>query len=167
MEKMLDDLLIYSLVSRDYYQSKESFNLDDLIKEVVELLAPPTDFTITIQENMPSLTTYQVLLELVFKNLIENAIKYHDRPDGRVAISAQEIDGFIEFSVSDDGPGIEEVFHERIFQIFQTLQPKDEIGGSGVGLAIVKKVIEGQGGTIRVISAKGQGATFRFTWPKS
>jgi signal transduction histidine kinase len=166
MEKMLDDLLIYSRVGRHYYNNKESFNTGVLVEEVIDLLAPPARFTIVVQEMMPALTTYRVLLEMVFKNLIENAIKYHDRPDGRIEISAREVDGFIEFSVADDGPGINEAFHERIFQIFQTLRPKDEIGGSGLGLAIVKKAVEGQGGAISVISKEGQGTTFRFTWPK-
>jgi signal transduction histidine kinase len=166
MEKMLDDLLIYSRVGRQYYNNKESFNSHILVEEVIDLLAPPAGFTIKIQEAMPMLTTYRVLLEMVFKNLIENAIKYHDRTEGQVEISAQEVDGFVEFSVTDDGPGIDEAFHERIFQIFQTLRPKDETGGSGLGLAIVKKAVEGQGGTISVISSEGQGATFRFTWPK-
>ena len=69
-------------------------------------------------------------------------------------------------SVSDDGPGIALEFHERIFQVFQTLKPRDEVEGSGMGLAIVKKIIEGRNGRITVTSAPGQGASFRFTWPK-
>jgi signal transduction histidine kinase len=104
-------------------------------------------------------------LELVFKNLIENAIKYHDRTEGCVDISARPVAGFLEFSVTDDGPGIDPVYHQRIFQIFQTLQPKEDSQGTGVGLAIVKKAVESQGGAINIISAKGAGATFRFTWP--
>jgi signal transduction histidine kinase len=166
MDKMLDDLLMYSRVGRGYYSNKESFNVGILVEEVVDLLEPPPDFAIVIQEKMPTLTTHRVLLELVFKNLIENAIKHHNRPEGQVTISAREVEGFIEFSVTDDGPGIEKAFHERIFQIFQTLRPKDEIEGSGVGLALVKKAIEGQGGAIHIISAEGQGTSFRFTWPR-
>jgi signal transduction histidine kinase len=68
--------------------------------------------------------------------------------------------------VSDDGPGIAPEFHERIFEIFQTLQPRDQVEGSGIGLAIVKKSVESSGGTIQVESAPGEGTTFRFTWPK-
>jgi signal transduction histidine kinase len=107
-----------------------------------------------------------VPLELTFKNLIENALKHHHRPEGRIEISARELADFVEFSVADDGPGIDPTFHQRIFEMFQTLQPRDEKEGTGAGLAIVKKAIEGQGGTITVISAPDQGATFRFTWPK-
>lgn len=166
MEKLLDDLLAYSRVGRDYYKIKEAIRPHHLVEEIIDLLAPPPGFTIIVQETIPPLTTYRVLLELVFKNLIENAIKYHDRPDGRITISAQEVGGFLEFSVADDGPGIEATYHERIFQIFQTLRPRDESQGTGVGLALVKKAIESQGGSISIISAKGQGTTFRFTWPR-
>jgi signal transduction histidine kinase len=107
------------------------------------------------------------LLELVFKNLIENAIKHHHRAQGRIEIRAAHKNGFVEFEISDDGLGIDPQFHDRIFQMFQTLQPRDKVEGTGVGLAIVKKAIESQGGTISVISAVGEGTTFRFTWPKS
>lgn len=167
MDKFLDDLLIYSRVERQFYQNIERVDTGALIKEVIEVLAPPPDFVIVVQEDMPPLKTQRILLELIFKNLIENAIKHHHQAKGRVQISAQEVDGFIEFAVTDDGPGIDPRFHERIFQIFQTLRPRDEVEGTGAGLAIVKKAIESQGGTITVDSAEGQGATFRFTWPRN
>lgn len=166
MEKLLNDLLTYSRLGRDYYQNIEVVDTGALVKEMVELMAPPAGFTITIQEPMPALTTYRILLEMVFKNLIENAIKHHHCPSGRVDINAREVDGFIEFTVTDDGPGIDLLFHERIFQIFQTLRPRDEVESTGAGLAIVKRAVESQGGVIKVISAEGEGATFRFTWPK-
>jgi signal transduction histidine kinase len=83
-----------------------------------------------------------------------------------VHVSAREIGDFFEFSVTDDGPGIDEAFHERIFLIFQTLQPRDQVEGSGMGLAIVKKAVDNQGGIISITSARGQGTTVRFTWPK-
>jgi PAS domain S-box-containing protein len=165
MDKLLNDLLIYSRTGRRYYTKISKVNTGALVAEIVDLLAPPPGFTITIQENMPSLRTYPVLLELVFRNLIDNAIKYHHRPEGRIEISAQRLGDFIQFSVTDDGPGIEPAFHERIFQIFQTLQPRDDIESSGVGLAIVKKAVESQRGVVSLSSAPGQGSTFRFTWP--
>jgi PAS domain S-box-containing protein len=167
MEKFLDDLLIYSRIERQYYQHVENVEVKTMIEEIVEVLAPPPGFTLLIQPDLPRLRTQRVLLELVLKNLIENAIKHHERSEGRVQISSREGDDFTEFSVTDDGPGIDQAFHERIFQIFQTLRPRDEVEGSGAGLAIVKKVVESRGGTITVISAEGEGATFRFTWPKN
>jgi signal transduction histidine kinase len=166
MERLLDDLLMYSRVGRSYYGSVESVDTGLLVQETIDLVAPPPGFTIVVREPMPVLITSRMLLELVFKNLIENGIKHHDRADGRVEVSAVERVDEVEFSVADDGPGIDERFHNRIFQIFQTLQPRDKIESTGVGLAIVKKTIENYGGTIHIISAEGQGTTFRFTWPK-
>jgi signal transduction histidine kinase len=103
----------------------------------------------------------------VLRNLINNAIKHHDGLSGRVDVKARALDGWVEFSVCDDGPGIAPEYHERIFQMFQTLRPRDEVEGSGMGLAIVKKAVEEKGGRIRVESEAGRGACFVFTWPKA
>ena len=101
------------------------------------------------------------------RNLIGNAIKHHDqRQAGVVQIRAQEQENYIEFQVTDNGPGIDSQYHARIFGIFQTLKPRNEVEGSGMGLAIVKKIIESRGGRIDIQSSLGDGATFRFTWPK-
>jgi PAS domain S-box-containing protein len=167
MEKLLDDLLAYSRAGRDYYKELETIDTRVLVEEVIDLLTPPQGFTITIQEPMPVLVTRRVPLELVFRNLISNAINHHHRPDGQIHISAREAGPFIEFSVKDNGPGIDGAFHERIFQMFQTLHPRDQIESSGMGLAVVKKVVESRGGTVKIISAEDQGATFQFTWPKN
>lgn len=166
MEKFLDDLLVYSRVGRYYYQRAEDVDPVALAREAIDSLAPPPGFTITVQPDMPALRSQRILLEIVFKNLLDNALKHHHRSAGQIQISARELDSFIEFSVTDDGPGIDPMFHERIFQIFQTLRPRDELEATGAGLAIVKKAVESQGGAIQVISAEGQGTTFRFTWPK-
>ena len=107
-----------------------------------------------------------VPLEMVLRNLVDNAIKHHNRADGQVYITVHQPGDMIEFAVADDGPGIDPIFHERIFQMFQSLQSRDLVEGSGMGLAVVKKTVEGQGGNLRVASNKDQGATFYFTWPK-
>jgi signal transduction histidine kinase len=167
MDKLLNDLLIYSRAGRRYYTTVSKVNTHALVAETIELLSPPPGFTITIQEDMPILRTYPVLLELVFRNLIDNAIKHHHGSEGRIDVSARDAGDFVEFSVTDDGPGIDPPFHERIFQIFQTLQPRDDVESSGVGLAIVKKAVESQKGMVSLTSAEGQGSTFSFTWPKN
>jgi signal transduction histidine kinase len=132
------------------------------------LLAPPAGFTIHLAEKLPTFFTERVPLETVFRNLLGNALKHHDRPQtGQVSVSATEQATVVEFTITDDGPGIDPEFHERIFQMFQTLKPRDQIEGSGMGLAIVKKLVENYGGTVQVESSVGQGATFRFTWPKA
>ncbi|MCB0211392.1 MAG: PAS domain-containing protein, partial [Anaerolineae bacterium] len=165
MEALLNDLLAYSRAGRSK-EEIEDIDTGELVTDIVSMLALPKQFTVDIQADMPHLRTNRPLLEMVLRNLIDNAIKHHDQPNGRIMISAQQTDKDIEFVITDDGPGIDPAFHQRIFQIFQTLQAKDKTGGSGVGLAIVKKIIEARGGNITVESSTGQGATFRFTWFK-
>jgi signal transduction histidine kinase len=102
-------------------------------------------------------------------NLIGNAIKHHDRPqEGRVSVSVADAGELYEFRVADDGPGIDPAYHEKVFVIFQTLEPRDKVEGTGIGLAIVKKTVERFGGAVRVESAGrgSRGATFAFTWPR-
>ncbi|MEZ4869201.1 MAG: PAS domain S-box protein [Caldilineaceae bacterium] len=165
MEQLLDDLLLYSRVGRRLGEI-EIVDSGQLVVSLLDLLHLPPGFTITIVDPMPTFPTWRVPLEVVLRNLMGNAIKHHDRADGHITISAHVQGDFVEFAVQDDGPGIDPAFHERIFQIFQTLQPRDELEGSGMGLAVVKKTVESMGGAIRVESAEGEGATFRFTWPK-
>ena len=98
-------------------------------------------------------------------NLLGNAVKHHDRSVGLVAVSARDRGAHVEFVVSDDGPGIPAQFHEKVFRMFQTLRPRDAVEGSGMGLALVKKLVETAGGTL-MLESDGRGAAARFTWPK-
>jgi signal transduction histidine kinase len=116
---------------------------------------------------MPIVQTKKAPLEQVLRNLIGNGLKHHDKEDGNVIVSARDLGEMIEFRIEDDGPGIAPVFHERIFKMFQTLKSRDTMEGSGMGLAIVKKAVERQGGMIAVESAPPRrGTSFVFTWPK-
>jgi signal transduction histidine kinase len=100
------------------------------------------------------------------RNLIDNAIKHHDcLTTGRVTIDAQLVGSCVEFTVTDNGPGIDPAFHARIFEIFRTLKPRDQVEGSGIGLSLVQRLVERRGGQIRVESSPRRGTTFRFTWP--
>jgi len=117
---------------------------------------------------MPAFMAAKVPLEHVLQNLISNAIKHHDRDKGKIVVSAKDLGTHIEFRVQDDGPGIDPAFHERVFGIFQTLRPRDEVEGSGIGLAIVRKAVMANGGVIGVESAPRQrGTSLIFTWKKS
>ena len=116
---------------------------------------------------MPNLCTQSLHLKQVFTNLIGNAIKYHDRPHGKIDILAIDREYLWQFTVSDDGPGIAPEHHKKIFGIFQTLKGRAENQGSGVGLAIVQKIVESRGGNVWVESALGQGSAFAFTWIKT
>jgi signal transduction histidine kinase len=166
MEHLLEDLLTYSRVGRRD-RAQEEINVNDLLQNIVDLLAPPPGFTVTVAPAIPLVHTPRAPLELIFRNLISNAIKHHDNPaQGRIEIQFHDCADCLTFVISDNGPGIESRFHERIFGMFQTLRPRDDIEGSGMGLAVVKKAVEHWGGTISVASVPGQGATFTFTWPK-
>lgn len=165
MEALIDGLLQYSRVGR-VKTPAALVNVPQLLFEVIDSLAPPPEFTIEVVEPMPTLETEKTPLEQVFTHLIDNAIKHHNRPDGHVKVSVQDKADFWEFAVADDGPGIEERYHEKAFVMFQTLEARDKVENAGVGLAIVKKIIEHKGGTIRLESQPDRGATFYFTWPK-
>lgn len=166
MEAMIEAILQYSRVDRAETPS-ETVNVRALLTEVIDLLAPPTRIAISMDDAMPTLHTPRLRLFQVFQNLLSNAIKHHDKPGGTIHVGARVTGEWVEFSVKDDGPGIAPKFQERIWVIFQTLEARDKVESTGVGLALVKKIVEGQGGTVSVESEVGQGATFKFTWPSS
>ena len=165
MEALINGLLEYSRVGRTK-AALEQVSVQVLLEEVVDSLAPPDTFTIAIAPNLPTFTTKVMLLRQVFANLISNAIKHHDRPDGHITITVQEQGAFYEFSVADDGPGIDANYHTKVFVIFQTLEARDTKESTGIGLAIVKRIVEAEGGSVWIDSQEGSGATFRFTWLK-
>jgi PAS domain S-box-containing protein len=165
MEALINGLLQYSRIGR-LHTALELVDVGGLLAEVIDSLAPPPEFIVKVMPGMPTLITERLPLEQVFANLISNGIKHNHRPDGQVVISVEEQKDFYEFAVTDDGPGIEPQFHEKVFVIFQTLEARDTVENTGVGLAIVKKIIEEKGGTISLESKLGQGTTFRFTWLK-
>jgi len=101
----------------------------------------------------------------VFQNLISNALKYIDKPKGEIRIGCEPYGDCWKFSVSDNGPGIEENYQEKVFQIFQTLGSRDNPGSTGVGLAVVRKIVDQMGGQVWIESVPGEGATFLFTVP--
>lgn len=165
MEGLIQGLLEYSRVGRKNTLTK-TVNVGDVVNEVIELLSSTSGLEIVVASNLPTLHTTPLLLQQVFANLISNAIKYHPHQQGKITVSVKEQNEFYEFAVADDGLGIDPQYHERIFTIFQTLQARDTIESTGIGLSIVKKIVEGQGGRIWVESQLGEGATFYFTWRK-
>ena len=106
-------------------------------------------------------------MEKVFSCLIGNAAKFMDKPHGEITISYFDEPDRWKFAVTDNGPGIDEAYHEKIFRLFQTLAPRDELESTGAGLTIAKKALEAVGGEIWLKSAPGEGATFFFTLPKT
>jgi PAS domain S-box-containing protein len=166
MGTLLDDLLAYSRVGRTDTISGET-NIADMFASIIEVLSPPAHIQVRLANGVPSMmVTASAQLEQVLRNLINNAIKHHDKPRGEVVLSAKQVGTGIEFAVRDDGPGILPQFHGKIFHLFQTLKRRDEVEGSGMGLALVKKLVEQQISRITVHSqGDGTGAEFRFQWP--
>lgn len=166
MEGLINGILQYSRAGR-VRTRPESINVNKLLDDVIEMLSPPADARIEVQQSLPPLHTERVPLQQVFMNLVSNAIKHSKRGDPHVTISTRDDGDFVEFTVSDNGPGIAPEFHERIWAIFQTLEPRDVVEGTGIGLSVVKKIVNHKGGRVTVDSREGAGAKFVFTWPKS
>lgn len=165
MEALINGLLEYSRVGRTNAPI-ELVSVPQLLHEIIDSLAPDSIFTIEVDSDLPTFKTKKLALRQVFANLVSNAIKHHHDSGGTVQISSKDADQFYEFSVIDNGPGIHPDYHQKIFTIFQTLKARDVKESTGIGLAIVKKIVETEGGTIHVDSHEGRGATFRFTWRK-
>jgi len=165
MNDMIQGILEYSRVGRTE-EKAEQIDLNELVKDLIELLAPPDNIKITVENELPEYTADKTRLTQLFENLMSNAIKYIDKPEGTIKISCTDEGNEWKFGVSDNGPGIEEKYFEKIFKIFHMLgsAPKDR--STGLGLTIVKKIIDLYNGRIWVESEIGTGTTFYFTLPK-
>ncbi|WP_440565210.1 sensor histidine kinase [Trinickia sp.] len=165
MSALIDGILEYSRAGR-IKETSMRLDMNALMREIVDLLAPPSSIQILVATPLPILTADKTRIQQVLQNLLSNAIKYMDKPAGRIRVDCVEQDEVLLFSVSDNGPGIEKRHFERIFQLFQTLAPRDQVESTGVGLALVKKIVEMYGGRVWVESEVGTGSTFFFTLPR-
>ncbi len=165
MHTLIEGLLEYSRVGR-IHGTKETVDTGALLAEIIDLLSLPTGVVVDVAPDMPTLHTDRLLLSQVFANLVGNAIKHHEGSQAHVWVTVRDAGRFYEFSVADDGPGIAPQYHQKVFMMFQTLAPRDMGADSGIGLALVKKIVEEHGGSITLDSEVGKGSTFRFTWPK-
>lgn len=164
MELLINGILEYSRAGR-IKQEAETFALKPMLDELVESLSPAEKFKIIIPENLPTVTAERISFEQIFTNYISNGIKYNNNPEPTIEVSFKINKGMYEFCVADNGDGIDKQFHEKVFVIFQTLQSRDTYESTGVGLAIVKKIVEDKGGNVWIESEKGKGAKFFFSWP--
>lgn len=165
MEGLIDGILQYSRIGRTK-STVEYVDVNELVADVVDLLAPPETVTIAVEPDLPAVRTERLYLQQVFQNLISNALKHGGRQDLRIDIGCADAGGFYQFSVADNGPGIAAQYHDKVFVIFQTLASRDKVEGTGLGLSLVKKIVELHGGRVWLESSEGAGATFFFTWPK-
>jgi two-component system, LuxR family, sensor kinase FixL len=165
MGDFIDGILRYSEIGH-FIEELQDVDISALLSEIIGESAIPENFEISITQDLPVVRCQRLRLKQVFQNLMSNAIKYIDKPKGKIEIGCTEDNEFWQFSVSDNGCGIKEQYFEKIFEIFQTLAPRDKTENTGIGLTIVKKIVETYGGKVWLNSTLGQGSTFYFTLPK-
>ena len=164
MEALIDGVLAYSRAGR-VRDRPARVDVGKLLEETIELISPPAETTVVIGAPMPVIAAERVPLQQVFMNLIGNAIKHNRRPGARVEVQAEPDGDCYRFAITDNGPGIAPQYREKIWQIFQTLAPRDQVEGTGIGLSVVRKIVEARGGHAWLESELGSGSTFYFTWP--
>jgi len=165
MDGLIEGVLSYSRIGR-IKEHTVALDLNILVDEIIENSMAPSHVRVNIDGELPVVQRDPIRMQQVFQNLIDNAITYMDKSQGIVRIGCEGEGMQWKFSITDNGPGIDIRYHEKIFQIFQTLTPRDEHESSGVGLTLVKKIIQQYNGSIWVVSEPGKGSTFYFTLPK-
>jgi signal transduction histidine kinase len=164
-ENLIHGILSYSRVGQ-YEVEREYVDLNAMMQEIRENLPLRIGLRLQVQPKLPTLYTQRVPIMQIFSNLISNAIKYHDKPNGKIKVYYREHPDHYIFFVEDNGPGIARIYHHKIFTIFQTLNGNDSFENTGVGLAIVRKILDDRKQTIKLHSEPGKGSTFEFTWSK-
>lgn len=168
MERLLSSIFEYAQVEFQLEPGQEELADGATLKDdILALIDLPSGFHLEFSKNFDEIVGPRTALQRILFNLIGNAIKHHDRQNGRIHVSVEDHETHYSFKVRDDGPGIAPQYHERIFELFRTLRPHDVTEGSGMGLALVKKILAIRGGIIDVRSQLGQGAEFYFHWPKT
>lgn len=166
MDRLITSILAYSLAGHSSIPKKVT-DLQTLLYQVTASLSIPAGFRIEVAPDMPVLYTQEVYLYQVFSNIIGNAIKYHDKPgEALVEVKYKLLDDFIEFTIQDNGPGIPQQTQQQIFEMYDTGGNPTRSDSTGLGLSIVKKIVEEKGGAVWVTSA-GRGSAFTFTWPSA
>jgi signal transduction histidine kinase len=164
MDALIQGILEYSTAGKSSSEGK-IVKVDALIYEIFDLIGAGDNIDLEIKSDMPVFTTDSIKLSQVFSNLISNAIKHNSSANKKLVISSQRKGEFYEFTVAENGPGIAPEYHEKIFQMFQTLEAGNKYENTGVGLPIVKKLVEEANGSIKVEPVVGGGTAFVFLWP--
>ena len=165
MESMINAVLDYSRIGRTKIE-KQTTDLKKMLFQIVETIVPNEGFEIYIAENIPEINVARILFQQIFSNLISNAVKYNDKLIGKIECLYESLPNYHQFTIKDNGPGIAEEYHQKVFKVFQTIEARDKKESTGIGLSIVQKIIEEMGGSIRIESEKDKGASFIFTIPK-
>jgi light-regulated signal transduction histidine kinase (bacteriophytochrome) len=166
MSEFIDGILRYSEIGQ-ITDEHIDVDINVLLAEIIVDISVPAKVEIIVQQELPTIRCERLRIKQVFQNLLSNAIRYTDKPKGQIKVGCTEEDGFWKFSVTDNGCGIKEQYFEKIFEIFQTLSSRDKTESTGIGLTIVKKIIELYEGKVWVTSKLGEGSTFFFTLPQN
>jgi len=164
MQQLIDGILQYARIGH-VKEDVEPIDLHELVAEILDAVAPPEHVTITVRHHLPKVVASRIRMTQVFQNLIANAVKYMDKPQGHIEIGHTEQARELTFYVADNGPGIDERHFEVIFGMFRTLASKDTCESTGIGLALVRRIVTAFGGRVWVESEVGKGSTFFFTFP--
>lgn len=162
MGKLIEGILECSRIGQGK-ELLEEVDSNEILVDVIDSLGVPDNFNISLENEFPKLVYDRTHLHQIFQNLISNAIKYIDKPFGEIKIFCTENQKNWEFCVQDNGPGIDKKHHDRIFKIFQTLQARDKLESTGVGLTVIKKIVETHGGEVKLRSVPSKGSSFYFT----
>ena len=162
MSRLLDDLLDYSRVGNFEY-AHEQVDLNRLVTELFQILDKPETFTIVSEQ--VTLNIPRIPLEIVLRNMISNAIKHHDKDDGKIGVSCEVSESGYRLRIQDNGPGIPPELQGKALEMFQTLQSRDNVEGSGMGLAISRRIVEHHLGTLEIESDGHRGTAIVITWP--
>ena len=163
MELLINDILEYSKIGRRE-ELLEVVDLNTVIHSAISAISPPEHFKIDTTE-LPSVSGVKTEWYQVFLNIISNAVNYNDKPEGHLSISTALFEENFEIILADNGPGIPEKYHKKVFEIFQTLNVEFDANSTGIGLSTVKKIVELNKGTVRIESIPGKGATFILRFP--
>lgn len=165
MHHLIEAIFQFSSLG-NYLGKKEDVDLNNLLDNILKKLSPPENFFIRVDQELPTINYEKERIEQVFEHLISNAIQFIKKEDGKINIGCIEEENEWQFYVKDNGPGIDKKYFDQIFEMFKTLQSRDELETSGIGLTIVKKIIEMNEGRVWLESKVGVGSTFFFTVPK-
>ncbi|MFE3866614.1 PAS domain S-box protein [Flavobacterium sp. LS2P90] len=164
MENLINGVLDYSRIGRTKIE-KQTTDLKKMLYLIVDSIVPTERFEVYITDNIPEIKIARILFQQIFSNLISNAVKYNDKPIGKIECLYESLPDFHQFTIKDNGPGIAEEYHKKVFKVFQTIEARDKKESTGIGLSIVQKIIEEAGGSIRIESEEDKGASFIFTIP--
>lgn len=166
MERLLDDLLIYSKAESTDHEFT-TINCQQAFSDIFDLLKQNNPMELHFKTQLPEFETSTTPFTQIIRNLLDNSIKHNDKENGKVWVSAKLSGDFYQFTVEDNGPGVLSGDYEKITEAFTTLKPKDEVEGSGLGLAIIKKTLHSIGATMQLSKSEHGGLKVTFTWPTS